>query len=74
MSTQSEAKKRQRYIPKYQPQVCGNCRNFTCASVQIAEGTSWQPEGWWQDKNLRCTIGGFAVKKLGTCNEWTPKN
>jgi len=29
--------------------------------------------GWWEEKNLRCAIGGFAVKKGGACDEFTRK-
>jgi hypothetical protein len=32
-----------------------------------------QPRRWWEEKNLRCAIGGFAVKKGGACDEFTRK-
>ena len=36
--------------------------------------SEWHKDGWWEDKNQRCGIGGFAVKKMGTCNEFTGKS
>ena len=68
MSKQSKAKEFQMYIDKCIPMVCGNCTSFTSDKVQTCEPTTWKPEGWWSEKNMRCSIGGFAVKKTGTCN------
>jgi hypothetical protein len=69
MSKQSEAKEKQGYVEKFVPTVCSNCAHYTFDRVQTQEGTTWRPEGWFADKNLRCGIGGFAVKKTGSCAE-----
>jgi len=66
MSKQQEAKIRQNYVPKAIPQVCSTCTNYTCDSTthQHAFGS------YTKTSNQRCKIGGFAVKKTGTCDEW----
>lgn len=68
MSKQSEAKARQCYIPKAVPNVCGNCAYFASDKTPMGNpfGSSWTHEN-----NMRCRLGGFAVRKMGTCNEWT---
>lgn len=64
MSKQSEAKKRQNYNPKPDIPSCANCKNFTSDLV----GTKgWDKQMYYQEKNLRCGIGNFAVRKRGTC-------
>lgn len=68
MSKQSDAKKKQNYQAKPIPKTCANCKHFLFDTVKTHEGTTWRPEGWFADKNLRCGIGGFAVKKMGTCD------
>ena len=73
MSKKSEAKEKQGYVAKPVPKPCMNCANFLFDRVQVRLGTSWHPEGWFEDKNMRCSLGGFAVKKMGTCNEWRAK-
>lgn len=64
MSKQSEAKKIQNYNPKPTPAECSNCREFQKESTFTHE---WFGKKYYRDKNLRCGIGGFAVKKRGTC-------
>lgn len=71
MSKQSEAKQRQGYDDKPTPRNCGNCTNFRSDSVHM--GNSWNPAGYWEEKNLRCGLGGFAVKKRGICNKFDMK-
>ena len=61
MSKQSEAKKSQGYVPKATPQVCMNCARFAMDKTDNGHG-------YIEDKNMRCIIGKFAVKKMGTCN------
>lgn len=73
MSKQSEAKEKQGYTPKAIPQTCQNCSQFLFDRVQTQQPTAHNPAGYWEDKNQRCGIGGFAVKKMGTCNEFTGK-
>ena len=67
MSKQSEAKERQGYVPKALPRTCCNCAHFKMDTE--TKTTQWG-QSWTVDTNLRCAIGGFAVKKMGTCNEW----
>jgi hypothetical protein len=64
MSRQSEAKAKQGYVPK--PQTCSNCLHFHSEIVDR--------KYLGEEKNLRCGIGGFAVKKMATCNEWAAKD
>lgn len=72
MSKQSEAKEKQGYTPKAVPRTCQNCSSFAFDMVQTKKATEWR-EAYFEDKNLRCEIGGFAVKKMGTCNEFKVK-
>lgn len=69
MSKQSKAKERQGYVPKAIPSTCATCAHFTSA---IEERKSWG-RTYQHESNLRCGKGGFAVKKLGTCNEYKRK-
>jgi hypothetical protein len=62
----------QQYTPKFIAGVCGNCTHMTFDM----ELPAWMQEqaGVWDDKykiekNHRCGIGGFPVKKLGSCCE-----
>ena len=66
MSKKSEAKERQGYVPKFIPNVCGNCLHFRSEIVKT-RGTYGL---WTKETNMRCEIGGFKVKKQGTCQEW----
>lgn len=66
MSKQSEAKKQQNYNPKPDPAQCANCTQFKSDQVGT-EG--WDKKTYYQEKNMRCGIGGFAVRKRGTCTE-----
>lgn len=49
--------------------ICSNCDHYTSKMVTI-EG-AWST--WTEEKNKRCGLGGFAVKKTATCNMFTPK-
>lgn len=64
MSKQSEAKKQQKYNPKPDPADCAHCEHFT--SEQVGN-KGYGGKMYYQEKNMRCGIGGFAVKKRGTC-------
>lgn len=68
MSKQSEAKSRQGYVPK--APTCSTCIHFTSDVVKKLSG--WGVE-WTEEANLRCAIGGFAVKKMATCYKWSQK-
>lgn len=68
MSKQSEAKEKQGYVPKMKPNACMNCRFF-----KFDKGFHNQDlygERFPKVMNLRCGLGGFAVKKMGTCKEF----
>lgn len=60
MSKQSEAKKKQNYNPKPVPRVCMNCEHYI--SDMIPYGN------YIEEKNKRCGLGEFAVKKMATCD------
>lgn len=64
MSKQSDAKESQGYTRT--PASCGSCECFTSEKTK----TDW---GYMIEKNMRCTKGGFAVKKTATCNEFKRK-
>ena len=49
------------YTPKPIQKMCSNCSHFS----SVFEKTEY---GYMQEKELRCSIGGFAVKKQGNCN------
>lgn len=66
MSKQSDAKKAQGYVDKATPMTCSNCAHFKSEKVDIG---IYSP--YITDKNIRCGIGGFAVKKNATCNKFT---
>lgn len=63
MSKQGEAKRRQGYVPKRMPQVCANCEHYTSMLVE-------DEYGYETEKEMRCGIGEFAVKKMGSCRLW----
>lgn len=75
MSKQALAKQQQGYSTE--PTNCGNCKHRSC----VKELPSWMIGDRIYDteigrqrhsieKNQRCTIGGFAVKKTARCNMW----
>ena len=68
MSKQSIAKTNQGYVEK-NTKICSSCRFF--ALDLIKEVTRFKT--WTEEKNLRCTLGGFAVKKMATCNKFEGK-
>lgn len=86
MSKQSEAKEKQVYVAKVMPMTCGNCAHLKCdmelpkwmAHENAASHALGRPAKYGDNnkaqKNLRCGIGGFAVKKMGTCDEWGGKS
>ena len=70
MSKQTDAKARQGYNLKPIMPVCSTCRYYT--SRMVREGTS-PGSVWERETQLRCGIGGFAIKKMASCDEWEPK-
>lgn len=69
MSKQSDAKQKQGYVSKAVPQTCMTCANFKSdiSVIPTTYGT------YSKESNVRCGTGGFAVKKMGTCEEWKGK-
>jgi hypothetical protein len=64
MSKQSDAKEAQGYTRD--PLNCSTCKHFTSEIEQVhSYGHTYSKE-----TNLRCGIGGFAVKKMDRCNRW----
>lgn len=68
MSKQSEAKANQGYVAKPVPKTCMNCQHYR--SDLIDRPPTRNGVIYTDEKNLRCGIGGFAVKKMATCNEF----
>lgn len=67
-SKQAAAKEKQGYVAKAVPRTCMNCAHFHYDSVEYKGAFG----SWFEDKNLRCVKGEFAVKKMATCNEFEP--
>lgn len=74
MSKQSKAKAAQGYVDKAIPSTCATCAKFRfdLVDANAAHNAKYETKypPYFVSKNMRCEIGGFAVKKLGTCNEW----
>lgn len=69
MSKQSQAKQIQGYLEKPLPRTCMNCREYASDLI-----TRTHAYGQWTDeKNKRCTLGKFAVRKTATCNLWSQR-
>lgn len=62
MSKQSDAKLEQKYQLKPKFPMCSNCKFF---KSDKKEGTF----GYIKESNIRCGLGGFAIKKQGTCEK-----
>jgi hypothetical protein len=62
MSKQSEAKTSQNYKEPKEVGMCHNCKHF---SSDIKE-TAW---GGISETKMRCTLGGFKVKKTASCDQ-----
>lgn len=60
MSKQANSKTEQGYEPKPIFAMCSNCKHFRSDKIK----NQWNYE---EEKNIRCGIGEFAVKKQGTC-------
>lgn len=86
MSKQSDAKASQGYQDKPVPPTCGNCRGLKSDRIlpewmerENQHGRSFGRVALWSvdasgvEKNLRCGLGNFAVKKSATCNLFLSK-
>lgn len=62
----------QQYTPRFIAGICGNCAHRV-ADMALPAWMQKQPGVWDVEKygveNNRCGIGGFHVKKLGSCCE-----
>ena len=67
MSKKSDAKRKQGYNDMPIPRTCGNCEKYQSELVVH----KYDFGEYTQEKNMRCGLGGFAVKNTATCNEWS---
>lgn len=67
MSKQREAKKSQGYNPKPTHPMCSNCAHYSSDIVE--ERAAYGSGVYRRETNIRCGLGGFAVKKMGNCAE-----
>lgn len=83
MSKQSDAKAAQGYVEKPIPRTCANCQYFRSdmllAAWMIEANRSYSVPRYslpasGLEKNRRCDLGGFAVKKTATCNSFAHKD
>lgn len=60
ISRQQMARDQQQYDPHPLMPFCENCGHYK---------SSWIEDGWgaMEEKKRRCSLGGFAVKRKGTC-------
>lgn len=77
MSKQSQAKEAQGYTTE--PKNCGNCvwRKFDLelpAWMQAPENIGHYGERHKVEVRQRCGLGGFAIKKTATCQQWRAKD
>ena len=74
MSKQSEAKARQNYCDKPIPKIiCANCKYlvqdfYHYSQMGRIEGKNPNANMKTYSENLKCGIGGFAVKKTAVCD------
>lgn len=80
LSKQAKAKEQQGYDSKPAARTCGKCKYFSAEKelpewmVAANKGrvVRYTIEQHGREKNLRCAVGGFAVKKLATCSLFEP--
>ena len=70
MSRQSEAKEAQGYDPKPVAYICKNCHFF---QFEGKEYKNYYGEVYQEKRNLRCGLGGFAVKQTARCEKFAIK-
>ncbi len=68
LSKKAAAKVAQDYMTE-NPARCGACRHLH-KRTELVKGLSGTHR---VDKELRCLLGGFAVKKLAVCKMWEAK-
>ncbi len=67
MSKQSEAKAAQVY--RITPDTCSNCVHYRSTFVSSSYGAST----WVEEKDKRCGLGEFAVRKTAVCDRHEAK-
>jgi hypothetical protein len=85
MTKQSDAKAAQCYVAKPVPSTCGNCAHLKSEmalspwreldnerAISFGKRLPWGDSDKFE-KNLRCTLGSFATKKMATCNQFAPE-
>lgn len=78
MSKQQQCKDKQQYVPKAIPQTCGACRHCVPVMGEVLmykDPLKYAMGGTHvisQQVSQKCGIGGFVVKKMGTCSVWVP--
>ena len=70
MSKQSKAKAEQGYQAKAVPRVCATCAWYRS---DVSELTTSYGARYLVEKNRRCGVGGFKVRKKAVCNRWQDK-
>ena len=69
MSKQSDAKAIQNYTEKLFVKMCGNCARLRMEKELV----SFTGGSIWLEKGIRCSLGGFKVKKTAVCQDWEAK-
>lgn len=78
MSKQSKAKEDQNYVQKAIPQTCNVCGSCVPVMGEVLRYkapdscTMGETHLVSEQVSQKCGIGGFAVKKMGTCRWWLP--
>ena len=70
MSKQSDAKVAQGYQENPLIPTCSNCEHYT-SEIKEIKSTFSINKTWKEEKNIRCGIGQFKIKKTAICNKWT---
>jgi len=72
MSKQADAKSIQNYQTKPVWPECRHCAYFKFDT--ITQHSEYSGKDYTEEKNLRCSRGGFKVVKLGTCDDFLSKD
>ena len=72
MSKQSEAKEKQGF--RKTGNMCSNCNNYTSVRVRKEYTGYGGKQVWYEEREKRCLLGGFAVGKSNVCNHYEIKN
>lgn len=81
MSKQSDAKAAQNYNPTPSARTCSKCAHFTSVRelapwMVVANGKGrarlYTPELHGVERQIKCGLGGFVVKKTAVCDQFMP--